>query len=123
MKNSTKGALLSGLVYPGVGQISLGRRGVGALFMALATAGLAVTVRGIMNRTSLMMDQITPLLAKGQMTTERLIQTATRHAGPQSYLEDLAVWILICCWAASVGHAYLLGRRIDNNRRIAPLPK
>ncbi|MFH1008567.1 MAG: hypothetical protein V1800_13880 [Candidatus Latescibacterota bacterium] len=114
MKKAVKGALWSGLVYPGMGQMVLGSRITGAVFMGLATAGLAVVVRGVMNRVSAVMDQITPILQKGGTGTEDIIQTATRCAGSTSGPEDLGAWLLAACWTASVIHAYLLGKRMDD---------
>jgi hypothetical protein len=42
MKESTKGVLLSGLVYPGLGQFVLEAKFSGVLFAILTTAGLLV---------------------------------------------------------------------------------
>jgi hypothetical protein len=41
MKNSTKGMLLSGLIYPGLGQLILGHVFSGIIFVLLATIGHA----------------------------------------------------------------------------------
>ncbi|RMF84943.1 MAG: hypothetical protein D6739_05225 [Nitrospirae bacterium] len=45
-------ALLSALVLPGVGQLYLGRRGLGGLLILLTTASLAVLVAGLVRGLS-----------------------------------------------------------------------
>jgi TM2 domain-containing membrane protein YozV len=44
MKESTKGVLLSGLVYPGLGQLILGRITTGIIFILLTTTGFFIFI-------------------------------------------------------------------------------
>jgi TM2 domain-containing membrane protein YozV len=44
MKKSIKGVLLSGLVYPGLGQFILGHITTGIIFILLTTAGFFIFI-------------------------------------------------------------------------------
>ena len=68
MKNSTKGMLLSGLIYPGLGQLIFGYVFSGIILILLATTGFIILLYRIMQRTWRVIDQILPLLAEKKLT-------------------------------------------------------
>ncbi len=113
MKRSTKAVLLSGLVYPGLGQMVLGSKGIGAAFMALTTAGIAGMVYSVAKRASSMADQIMPTLGKGASGIETLLKMSRPPTTEGASLENASLVVVACCWAASAIHAYLLGKRLE----------
>jgi hypothetical protein len=115
MKRSTKGVLLSGLVYPGLGQWSLGRVYLGAAIMVLTTAGMGIIIYRIVKRVYLAIDQILPLMAKGTLDFD-MIMEAIGHTSFSSWdVETISVVVVIGCWAVSIVHAYFLGRKLDGH--------
>jgi TM2 domain-containing membrane protein YozV len=80
MKKSTKGILLSGLVYPGVGQLILGHVASGIVFIILATAGLIVLIYRFVQRAFHVVDQLLPLLADNRLDVVNLNEKLSVHA-------------------------------------------
>ena len=74
MKESTKGALLSLLVYPGVGQLALGLRISGVFFAGLATAGLLVIIFRITLRFFHALDPILLSLADNSLIWSKFLE-------------------------------------------------
>lgn len=113
MKKSTKGVLLSGLVYPGVGQLILGRVSAGIVFMSLTTAGLIVLIYGIVQRASHVIDQLLPLLADNKLDVTTLNEALSRDSAVGWGLETISLIVIAGCWLAAIGHAYVVGQKID----------
>ncbi|UCF93323.1 MAG: hypothetical protein JSW39_03945 [Desulfobacterales bacterium] len=113
MKQSTKGALLSALVYPGLGQLVLGRIFAGAVFIVLTTAGFAIIIYRITQRVYAAIEQILPMLAHDASDMGRLVEVLRRSSEDSWSLESYSL-ILVCgCWVVSIGHAYFWGRQLD----------
>ena len=113
MKESTKGALLSLLVYPGVGQLLLGVKISGALFAVLTTAGLLVIMYRITVRMFYAFDQLLSSSAGKAMDWSQFINMV-RHGRYDGWqLEGACLIFLLACWIAAAVHAYFAGRRID----------
>ncbi len=104
MKNSIKGALLSGLVFPGLGQIIQGRNKAGIIFIAGSVIGLSGITYAVIHKAMLVMRQIKPLIAQGQsISTHELIRTAAHI--PNGIIGNTAPFIFIICWIISTIHA------------------
>jgi len=115
MKNSTKGLLLSGLVYPGLGQLILGRLVSGIIFVLLTTTGFVILLYRIMQRTLRVIDHILPLLADKKLDLHTLIELFSRDSGGGWGLENISLIGIVGCWLFAVGHAYFAGKKIDRN--------
>ena len=99
MKLALKGALLSGLVFPGLGQMVLRHVGRGLAFVAVAAACTAYIVTTVVNEVM----QSLPALESGDMAAMPASAGQTGLAG----------WILALCWLWGVVDAYRLGDRQD----------
>ena len=117
MKNSTKGILLSGLVYPGLGQLILGYVVSGIIFILLTTTGFTILIYRIVQRTSRIIDQILPLLADKKLDLHTLIELFSRDTGGGWGLENISLIGIIGCWLLAVGHAYFAGKKMDRQSR------
>jgi hypothetical protein len=115
MKNSTKGMLLSGLVYPGLGQLILGHVVSGIIFILLATIGFAVLLYRIVQRLSHAIDQILPLLAEKKLDLHTLLELLNRHPAGGWDLENISLIGIAGCWLLAIGHAYYSGKKIDRH--------
>jgi len=104
MKQSSKAALISGLGFPGLGQMMvLKRTARGLVFMVPALAVFGWLMHGVWKATSVLMDEAlsgvlppAPILI-AQRLTKASIMPGTSTAG----------WILLICWIASIIDALL----------------
>lgn len=98
MKHAIKGALLSGLVLPGLGQVVLKQYVRGFAFMVVA---LGCTV-WIVNSA-----------VEAAMTSLQNLEGLAPPPPPVAGDAGPAVWILGLCWLAALVDAYRLGARLD----------
>ena len=113
MKESTRGALLSGLVYPGLGQLVLGQVFSGILFILLTTAGLIVFIYSIIQRAARAIDEILPLLANNELDFNTLKELLSRHSAGGWGVETISLVGIAGCWLAAIMHAYFVGKKLD----------
>jgi hypothetical protein len=114
MKPSIKGALLSGLVYPGSGQLILGRIFAGGTFIVLTTIGFGVLIYRIAERLFRILDQVLPMLAEDDLDFSKIIDSMDQSSYSSWDVELISfVWVVIC-WVSAAVHAYVAGKRIDN---------
>ena len=120
MKASTRGMLLSGLVYPGLGQLILGRVTSGVIMAVIATVTLVALIYRFVQRVLGLVDRILPLLAENALDIETLKELLTRDGAGGWGLEKICLIGLVGCWLIAIGHAYFVGKKIDlqsNSRR------
>ena len=113
MKKSTKGVLLSGLVYPGVGQLTLGHVAAGIAFTCLTTAGLIVFIYRVVQRAAHVIDKLLPLLAENNVDVNTLNETIRRDSAAGWGLETVCLVVIAGCWLVAMVHAYFAGKKID----------
>jgi hypothetical protein len=113
MKKAIKGALLSGLVYPGLGQYVLGRKVIGATCMAIITACIVYIVTKIITLISVILDQMTQAVAKGSLDTFNALETTLKTVHESSLLGNAVPIVILLCWIGSIIHAYLIGKELD----------
>jgi hypothetical protein len=117
MRASTRGMFLSGLVYPGLGQMLSGHVASGVAFALGTTAGLIVLLYCLMQRVFKAMDQILPLLADNALDMQTLQELLGRSSSDGWGLESICLIGVVGCWLAAVAHAYFVGRKIDLQSR------
>ena len=114
MKASTRGMLLSGLVYPGLGQLILGRMTSGIILALLATVTFVVLIYRVVERVYRLIDQILPLLADNALNVAALKELLSRDAAGRWGVEKVFLIGLVICWLVGIGHAYFVGKKIDS---------
>ena len=117
MKESTRGALFSGLVFPGLGQLVLGRVFSGIFLMLLTTAGLFVLIYRIIQRAARGIDEILPLLANNELDFNTLKELLARESAGGWGAETISLIGLAGCWLAAIVHAYFVGKKTDSSRQ------
>jgi hypothetical protein len=117
MKNSTKGMLLSGLIYPGLGQLILGYILSGIILALLATTDFCILLYRILLRTWRVLDQILPLLAEQKLDLHTLIELLNRDPAEGWWLENISLISLVGIWLVGIGHAYFVGKKMDQQSR------
>ncbi len=113
MKESTKGALLSALVFPGLGQLVLGSKLSGAFFAALTIGGLLVIIYRITIRVNRALDPILSSLAENTLNWSKLVEIVNRSPYDSWRVEGFSLVFLLACWAGAGVHAYLAGQKVD----------
>lgn len=109
--------LLSGLVYPGLGQLVLGRIAAGVIFILLTTVGFIVFVYRIIQRAARAVDQILAMLANDELDFSILIDRLHQDAASGWRVESVTLIGIACCWLLAIGHAYYNGKKIDQQPR------
>jgi hypothetical protein len=113
MKNSTKAALLSALVYPGVGNIYLKRYISGAVFAGVASMALYVLISNAIHRALNIVDK----LQHGEIQPDMAVISelvSKQPAGMDALLIDIATALLILAWIIGIVDAYRCGRCQDD---------
>ena len=100
MKRSSKAALLSGLVFPGIGHMVLKQYLRGSVLMLSALVAFSVIVTGIFQRALAVVDRI----VSGDIPLEtgaiaELVSNST--TGVDSFIENTAVIVLAACWLSA----------------------
>lgn len=108
MSKAIKAVLLSGLVFPGVGQLALGLRRRGWTFLLIGLASFGVVVAEVVKQVNASLAQ----LDLNQLGDAQAIAHSVEQTG-SSTLYSLALLVLGLCWLVSLIDAFLCGRRLD----------
>jgi hypothetical protein len=109
MHRSVTAALLSGLVFPGTGQIYLGRRRRGWLFALLALAAVLYLAGQLLGPALAMTDAVrSGALA---LDPDAIALWLAQHGHSANGLHTLAVLVMLLSWIASTIDAWWLGRK------------
>lgn len=110
MKKSLKGALLSGLLFPGVGQFWLKHRVRGMALLIAVCGSLAVIVAKVVQQALALLERIES--EGGAVDLVAIVNSAQASSYGDSAIK-CATWVLIVSWIVSIIDAYLLGRKMD----------
>ena len=118
MKRSLKGALLSGLVFPGLGQIVLKHFVRGAVIMVTVSISMFVIVMKAVQHALVILENID---LAGEAISMSTISKAAAQASTKSdsLVFNLLLLLMILCWIISVVDAYRIGRRKDIEEGLA----
>lgn len=112
MKNSVKAALLSGLIFPGLGQLKLKHRARGITLMFIVLASLLVIVIRSVQQALAVLENIE--LVDGEIDIGSILNSVTQESTTfDSLILHLASSLIILCWVIGVIDAYRLGKRRD----------
>ena len=108
MKRSSRAALLSGLIFPGVGHIVLKEYLRGSILMLFALVALSVIVTRIYQRALTIVDRIN----SGDIPVDtgaiaEMVSSST--SGADSFLENIVVIVMGACWLIGIIDSYRLG--------------
>ena len=108
MTRSTKAALLSGLVFPGIGHMVLKQylRGSALMISALIASSVIVTV--VIQRALTIVDRINS--GDIPVETEAIAEMVSNSTnGADSLIENISVIVLGACWLIGIIDSYRLG--------------
>jgi hypothetical protein len=108
MKSSSKAALLSALIFPGLGHIALKQYVRGSVLVATALAALSLIFTSTFQRALVVVDRIN----SGAMPidSDSIADMVSNSASDGSGLmENAALTILVICWLIGIIDSYRIG--------------
>ena len=112
MNNSLKGALLSGLIFPGFGQVSLKHYKRGIVLMFTVLASLIVIVMKAVQHAFTILEKIE--LEGGVIDIKTITDAASQAASSSdSLIYNLGLLLIVICWIVGIVDAYRIGKKKD----------
>jgi len=112
MNNSLKGAFLSGLIFPGLGQVVLKHYKRGAVIMLTVLVSLSVVAVKAVQHALAILEKIE---SEGGAISMSTISNATAKASTTSgsLTFNLVLLLVILCWIIGIVDAYRIGKKKD----------
>jgi hypothetical protein len=108
VKKSTKAALLSGLVFPGLGHFVLKQHLRGSILMVASIAALWILVKIAFDRALTIVNQINT--GDIPLDTGAIMEAAADSgASPASFAQNVSYLVLVACWLFAIIDSYRLG--------------
>ena len=113
MRSSIKGALLSGLVFPGLGQLVLKSYARGIVLILAVILAIAVLVMDAVQRAQVILQEIEA--EGGPISMYTITEAANRSAEASGgTAPGMALLVILGCWCFGIVDAYLAGKKIDS---------
>jgi hypothetical protein len=111
MNNALKGALLSGLVWPGLGQVVLKHYKRGIVLMLTVLAGLSVMVVIAVQQARTVIEK---MASEGGIIDRSAISNAVAQATASfdGLVLNLLLFVIVMCWIFGIVDAYRIGKNI-----------
>ena len=112
MNNSLKGALLSGVVFPGLGQVRLKHYKRGIVLMFTVFASMVVMVLKAVQQAFTILEKI--MLEGGVIDIKTITDAATQAISTSdNVMYNLALLLIVVCWIFGIVDAYRIGKKKD----------
>ena len=112
MNNSLKGAFLSGLVFPGLGQVILKHYKRGAVLITVFSVSLFVFLIKAVQQALAILEKIQS--EGGAITMSAISNAATRAStAAESMTLKFLLLVIIFFWVFGIVDAYRIGRKKD----------
>lgn len=116
MKNSIKSALLSGLVFPGLGQVNLKYYKSGIALMIITSLSIVLIIVKAVQQAFIILRTIE--LEGGVITMSAIVNAATQASSTSnSLIFKIAFLVIILCWIIGFVDAYRIGKKKDIEER------
>lgn len=117
MTNAIKGALLSGLVYPGLGQVVLKHYKRGIFLMLTVLAGLLVIIVVAVRQAFTILEKIE--IEGGMIDINTIANAAAQASSPSGGLLIKIFSLLIMIgWIYGMVDAYRIGKKKDLEKQL-----
>jgi TM2 domain-containing membrane protein YozV len=114
MKISYKAALLSALIFPGVGQFYLKRHWRGLFIMLFVFTGLGYMIRSATVAALSVLDDAVVTLQNGTTNLQELKSIAGSKMSITDPYYDAVFYLIVCFWIFAVIDAYLIGKERES---------
>ncbi len=108
MRRSTKAALVSGLVFPGLGHIYLRRYWLGAILIIIAGAALYVIASSVLDTAHSIAREIE--LGTVPLDANAISQLLAQRSGATGSPANSAAIIFLATWLAGIIDSWRVGR-------------
>ncbi|HJV67254.1 MAG TPA: hypothetical protein VJ550_16085 [Geomonas sp.] len=117
MKKSVKGALLSGIIFPGLGQLWQKHYLRGFALVVAVMASLAVIAMKAAQQAYVILEKAES--EGGTADLVAILNMASRaSATPDDLKTGAAFAVLLLCWGVGIVDAYLAGRKLDRQQPV-----
>jgi len=108
MKKSSKAALLSGLIFPGIGHFVLKQYLRASVLMLIALVALSVIVTRTFQQALTIVDRINSgEIPADTVAIAEMVSNSTSAA--DSLIDNIALIVLLACWLVGIVDSYRLG--------------
>lgn len=122
MNNAYRGAIYSGLICPGLGQIIFKRYIRGGMFMAIVFVCLGYIVYEAVQGYLAVLEHM--MLHGNVITVMTIVELVTDTSFLEMVNPGMVLWVaFIGSWILSVIDAFLIGRKIDDSEKILTAQK
>jgi hypothetical protein len=112
MSNSLKGALLSGVIFPGLGQVILKHYKRGIVLMFTVFASLMVIIFKVVQHAFTILGKIE--LEGGVIDIKTITDAATKASSTSdSLIYNFGILLILICWIFGTVDAYRIGKKKD----------
>jgi len=112
MNNSLKGAFLSGLVFPGLGQLALKHYKRGAVIIIAVLISLSIVVAEAVQKALAILGEVQ--IEGGEISISSISEAASRASTTSGSLAfNLALLLVILLWIIGAVDAYRIGKKKD----------
>jgi predicted small integral membrane protein len=109
MKKSTKAVLLSALVFPGLGHLSLKKYVPAAVLAGASFASIYYTITKSVENALQIVEKIQ--MDYSQPDVAAIIDSVSQQpVGSDAYLIDIATTVFVICWLFGIIDSYRAGR-------------
>jgi hypothetical protein len=116
MNKSLKGALLSGFIFPGLGQVVLKHYKRGAVIMLTVLVSLSVIVVKAVQQALAILEKIE--FEGGTISMSTISNIATQPSSNSGdFTFNLFLLLILGCWIIGTVDAYRIGRKKDIEER------
>jgi hypothetical protein len=108
MKKSSKAALLSGLIFPGLGHITLKQHVRGSILIVGTLVALSVIITSAYQRASSIVERINSGdIPVDSAAISEMLSNSSNGAG--NLMENTAMIVLVACWLFGIIDSYRIG--------------
>jgi len=116
VKNATKGALLSGLVFPGLGQLRLKHYIRGTAWMVVFCACLYIISTNAIHQATSVIDKV--LSGDVPLDSTSILEAVTKSSSSsENMLLQISSITIAVSWIGSIVDAFFIGRKIDQDEQ------
>jgi hypothetical protein len=114
MTKRTKAALLSGLIFPGIGHVFLKRYLRGSILMLPALVALSVIVKAAFQQAQAIVDRV----VSGEIPLEtaaisKLVAESSNDS--DSLMSSISVFVFVACWLIGIIDSYRIGAALEEH--------
>ena len=112
MTKSTKAALLSGLIFPGIGHIVLKRYLRGSLVMLPALIAMSAITKIAFQRAQAIVDRV--VSGEIPLDTGSISElVANSPNDSDSLISSISMFVFLVCWLIGIIDSYRIGNRLE----------